>query len=57
MTSYTVLSERPLCFETEQPVPCDDCGEPVSILTDTIAGYLCDDCSKRLCCPKGCAND
>ena len=45
--TYTVLSENPTRFEMPEPSPCDDCHEPVTILTDTIVGYLCDDCSKR----------
>ena len=44
---YNILSENPTRFEIEGAVPCEDCGEPVRILTDTLAGYLCDGCAKR----------
>lgn len=45
--NYTVLSEHPTRFEIPEPHACEDCEELVTILTDTIAGYLCDDCSQR----------
>lgn len=51
--TYTILSEHPTRFEVEKQIPCDDCQQPVWILTDTIVGYLCDTCAKRL---QGAAN-